>query len=93
MPKSAEGPVRRSDLFVVRIWGDAPTAAGDPTAEAAATPAYHGRVQRAISGEAQNFQGWPALIDVLVTMLAAAPAAQTTGTDRGGKERGNKARQ
>jgi hypothetical protein len=72
MPKRTGEPLRRADLFVVRLWR---RDAGGP-GEAAAEPdkvggaQWQGRVQRAVSGEAHAFQGWRGLIDVLEAMLA-----------------------
>lgn len=96
MPKSSGRHFRRSDLFVVRIWCEDLTDTSDPyeianeTEEGAtATSACRGRVQRAVNGEAHDFQGWPALIQVLEAMLSAAPPARKTAATPDGKHGAN----
>jgi hypothetical protein len=64
-------PPSSSHLFLIRLWP-----AGD------AGPAqWAGKLQHVASGEAHDFAGWPALIDLLLAILpaplpggAAAPA-------------------
>jgi hypothetical protein len=46
-----------SQLFLVRLWRD-----GDDATQAD----LHGRVQHILSGTAQSFEEWPALIDFLL---------------------------
>ena len=51
----------RSDLFLVRLWTEN-TATGSELA--------HGKVQRAVSGEADYFDDWQGLLDRLRAMVA-----------------------
>ena len=78
-----------STLFVVRIWCDDSTDQEDRAAGEAGTPACQGRVQRAISGEARDFQGWPALIAALEGMLTAARPVRKTGARRDENDSGD----
>lgn len=52
---------RRSDLFLVRMWTEE-TDTGSQLA--------HGKVQRAVSGEAHHFDDWQGLLDRLRAMVA-----------------------
>lgn len=63
------GGFRRANLFVVRIWREA---AGRTTnsADGSREGWWKGRVQRAVSGEEHDFEGWTALIEVLEEMLS-----------------------
>ena len=92
MPTRLSGRASRSDLFVVRIWCEDPDPTCDQPASETRTTACRGRVQRASSGEAHEFQGWVALIEVLEGMLGTADPTRKTGTARDGKDSGNKAK-
>ena len=52
--------LRRSDLFLVRMWTE-DTEAGRKLA--------YGKVHRAVSGEAHQFDDWQGLLDQLRAML------------------------
>ena len=52
---------RRSELFLVRMWTEE-TDTGSRLA--------HGKVQRAVSGEAHQFDDWQGLLDQLRAMVA-----------------------
>ncbi len=66
---------KRTNLFLLRMWCDdpGPSPGPDPdingTEDERSGPKWHGRVQRTVSGEAHNFEGKEALIEVLETML------------------------
>lgn len=70
-------------LFLVRLWSK--EAEGDRD-----QAGWRGKVQHVLSGEAHAFQGWPALIDLLLEMAetesfeVGAPAEGADGA-RGGK--------
>jgi hypothetical protein len=51
----------RSQLFLVRLWAEK----GVDNVE----KEWHGRVQHIVSGEAHTFHDWPALVELLLTML------------------------
>jgi hypothetical protein len=53
--------LKRSELFLVRMWTE-PTEDGSRLA--------HGKVQRAVSGEASHFDSWQGLLDRLRYMVA-----------------------
>jgi hypothetical protein len=93
MAKRPGNRFHRSNLFVVRIWCEDTGAAGDRSAGVAGAAECRGRVQRAVSGEARDFEGWPALIEVLEEMLAAARSSGKTDARRDGNESGNKVRE
>lgn len=59
----------KSDLFLVRLWGE--------EAENGATT-WCGKVQRALTGEATSFQGWPELVDHLLAMLPVADGGRSS---------------
>ena len=50
----------KSDLFLLRLWAE--------ETEDGST-AWCGKVQRAVTGEATHFHGWPELVDLLLAML------------------------
>ena len=52
---------RQSELFLVRLWLS-PSQDGGETAEC------HGRVQRAVDGQADFFDDWASLIESLTAM-------------------------
>jgi len=63
--------LRRTDLFLVRVWEEA----NDGRTE------WCGKVQRPVNGEIHYFRDWPALLDLLSTML---PPGEGSGVrDRG----------
>ena len=55
------GHIRRSDLFLVRMWTE--------TTDTGSRLAY-GKVQRAVSGETNHFEDWEDLLDRLRAMVA-----------------------
>jgi len=59
-----------SHLFLVRLWSDP---AG------VESPAWQGKVQHLVSGEAHAFADWPTLVALLQTMLPTAGAPDPTG--------------
>lgn len=64
MPKNR---YKRTDLFLLRVWYDYGN--GEDRVDGGAGLQWHGRVQRPVSGEAHNFEGKEALIQVLEAML------------------------
>jgi hypothetical protein len=54
----------RSHLFLVRIWRQT-ALDGDGESD------WHGQVQRPVDGENHRFSDWPALIELLNSMMAA----------------------
>ncbi len=74
----------RSQLFLVRLWAgqgseeSSHSASPSPNAEIE----WHGRVQHIVSGEAHSFHDWPALVDLLLTMLPSVGGEQPEGSDR-----------
>lgn len=61
-------PLRRTDLFLVRMWAEEPQDGSDD-------PGWHGKVQRVVDGEAHQFDTWRELVDALRTMLSAEDEA------------------
>jgi hypothetical protein len=57
--------MRRTDLFLVRVWAGDATMGGDGTN----SPICRGRVQRVADGESYSFDDWQGLTDVLAAML------------------------
>ena len=94
MPKRTSDPFRRADLFVVRLWRRDTSGPGEET-DGVQGAQWQGRVQRAVSGETHEFQGWSGLISWLEAMLrgtrpdsahersAEASAAERDGADSG----------
>jgi hypothetical protein len=72
-PDSPGNRSRRTGLFVVRIWRE-DTGTTTNSAEGVGSGdrgrQWKGRVQRAVSGEEHQFEGWSALIEVLEEMLS-----------------------
>ena len=73
-----------SYVFLLRLWpqeagGEANGTANSP-AHGRAEPAWCGRVQHVMSGEAHNFQDWPGLVDLLLTMMPVPDTAQKQET-------------
>jgi hypothetical protein len=65
-----------SYVFLLRLWPQEATGTGNSTAEAT----WCGRVQHVMSGEAHNFQDWPGLVDLLLTMIPTIDTAQQQET-------------
>lgn len=64
----------RTDLFLVRIWTkgaktDIADVNGEYTDESISTLEWRGTVQRAVDGEAYQFNDLQGLLDLLVAML------------------------
>ncbi len=80
--------LRRTDLFLVRMW-TADARDGDRRAE------WHGRVQRAVDGEAHQFDGWQNLVDLLLTMLSEGQRTvdDGAGSRQDGKDRAAEAQE
>ena len=55
--------LKRNNLFLVRVW----TEEGGDGSDA---DVWHGKVQRVVSGEMSEFEGLPALVEVLSRMLS-----------------------
>lgn len=66
--------LRRTDLFLVRVW----TA---ETEDDSCNAAWHGRIQRTVDGEAHPFDDWQALVDLLVAMLAEGQEPADEGAE------------
>ena len=77
-----------SYVFLLRLWpqeagGEAEGEANSPAVGPAvgrAEPSWCGRVQHVMSGEAHNFQDWPGLVDLLLTMMPVPDTAQQQET-------------
>ena len=85
-----------SYVFMLRLWpqeaggdargeadGEANSPANSPAAgraNARVEPAWCGRVQHVMSGEAHNFQDWPGLVDLLLTMMPMPDTVQQQET-------------
>lgn len=65
MATNRRRPLRRTDLFLVRMWvEDAP--------DGSANAGWHGKVQRVVDGEARQFDTWQELVEALRAMLPEA---------------------
>ena len=58
------GTPRRSNLFLVRLW-PRNTSKGSDKIEC------HGKVQRVVDGQSQQFDSWEGLVDVLMIMVSS----------------------
>jgi hypothetical protein len=72
--------LRRSNLFVVRIWREdigsttgSTTDSAERTGKDDGSEQWRGRIQRAVSGEEHSFRGWSDLIELLEGMLSDKP--------------------
>ena len=65
LPEPAASPAP-SQLFLIRLW---------PSAAAGDTPAWEGRIQHVLSGEAASFTDLELLAAALRPILAALPSA------------------
>ncbi len=54
--------LKRTELFLVRLWSQ--TSAGG-----SGEVSWCGRVQKTVDGRGHSFEGWPSLIDLLVSMM------------------------
>ncbi len=73
----------RSQLFLVRLWAGQGREESDDSASPTNTKKeWHGKVQHIVSGEAYSFHDWPALVDLLLTMLLSAGTEHPEGSDR-----------
>jgi len=59
----------RSELFLVRLRTEG-------TEDGVSEPVWHGRVQRAGSGESLSFAGWQGLLDAILTMVSEQSSEQ-----------------
>lgn len=70
--------LRRTDLFLVRVWTEGATTLIDArgledaakSTDASGHGDWSGSVQRVVDGEARQFKGWQSLVDTLAAMLA-----------------------
>jgi hypothetical protein len=69
--------LNRSHLFLVRVWTEESEYDCDITM-------CHGRVQRAVDGEAHLFDSWQGLIEKLSAMISGASGA-SSATELGDK--------
>jgi hypothetical protein len=60
---------KRSELFLVRVWTQG-------SGHGSGIGAWHGRVQRAVNGEAYQFEDWQGLLRVLSEMLEGPKAEE-----------------
>lgn len=65
MATNRRRPLRRTDLFLVRMWVEDALDSSDKAG-------WHGKVQRVVDGEAHQFDTWQELVNVLQTMLPQA---------------------
>jgi len=67
----------RSDLFLVRFWLE------DTDGASEGQSGWGGKVQRAVTGESQEFSDWGALVMALRAMLAAtSPTLAADGLNK-----------
>lgn len=59
---TAHKRLKRTELFLVRLWTR--TSAGG-----SGEVSWYGRVQKTVDGQSHSFADWPALIDLLVSMM------------------------
>lgn len=69
----ADRHLKRTDLFLVRVWADDTTETGEQAE-------WRGRVQRVTSGETREFDGWRGLVDHLLAMFPPATALPPSPT-------------
>jgi hypothetical protein len=65
--------LRRTNLFLVRVWVEEAEGDEEDAGERAggsAEAAWSGRVQRVVDGEAHEFSGLQGLVDSLLAMLS-----------------------
>jgi hypothetical protein len=60
---------KHTNLFLLRVWCDALVESENGEKGEESGLKWHGRLQRTVSGEARNFNGKDALIEVLESML------------------------
>ncbi len=65
MATNRRHPLKRSDLFLVRMWLEDALDSGDKAG-------WHGKVQRVVDGEAHQFDTWQELVNALQGMLSEA---------------------
>ena len=71
-----------SALFLMRLWGDDPSTAGESTVAPAGTnsalrPKWRGKLLHVVSGEAQYFSDWPSLLSILQSMFPEVSAIES----------------
>lgn len=69
---STHGQLRRTDLFLVRVWikdAEAVREVGG-RGDGDSKPEWCGKVQRVVNGESRQFSSLQDLIDALLTMLS-----------------------
>jgi hypothetical protein len=54
--------LKRTELFLVRLWPQTSTSGSGEVS-------WCGRVQKTVDGQGHSFEGWPNLIDLLVSMM------------------------
>jgi hypothetical protein len=64
MDVKADRNLRRTDLFLVRMWTQ-------DASDGSGTSEWHGRVQRVVDGESRQFDNWQTLVAALSAMLSA----------------------
>jgi hypothetical protein len=69
-----------SYVFLLRLWPQVAGGTADGRANGRAEATWCGRVQHVMSGEAHNFQDWPGLVDLLLTMIPVPDVAQQQET-------------
>jgi hypothetical protein len=69
-----------SYVFLLRLWPQEANGTAHSTANGTVDTRWCGRVQHVMSGEAHNFQDWPALVDLLLTMIPVPDTAQQQET-------------
>ena len=64
--------IRRTDLFLVRVWREVPAEQGDDEVRGTGggTTKWRGKVQRVVDGESHRFDNWQGLVDSLLVMLS-----------------------
>ena len=74
---SAHKRLRRSDLFLVRLWTEEDEEEDQGSAEVEQVQAgdkrhpseWHGKVQRVVDGESHQFDDWQGLVNLFQAML------------------------
>ena len=54
--------LKRTELFLVRLWTHTPDTGGGEVS-------WYGKVQKTVDGQSHSFADWPALIDLLISMM------------------------
>jgi hypothetical protein len=70
--------LRRTDLFLIRLWTQEVKDAEDVAGGAE----WHGKVQRVVDGEAHQFEDWQSLVDLLRSMLTTSRVGRTNPDQR-----------